>query len=245
MLIPPTIADRITIRVNNKPYEIAGNRRGDGLYSEVYPAVPPQGKGLVALKIMYPRSLISTYLQDLPEREDGFVREARILKCLKSVPGVVPIIDAQVVDIDRPVIVEKLLDVEDDLSKQHETLDLMQGFSLSAQLFSMLVSAHKEHILYLEFKREHFFWKWDQAKKTGKLTVIDWNVSRENCASDEYGKDLETFKFRLFPKMDHLFPEQISEIIFRPNLISAQQILLELMKFGRSRRFQLPKGGRN
>lgn len=239
----PSIFEGTEITVKGKKYEICDKPCGEGLFSEVYPAIlkPPYEEKRVAVKIMHPiASFRKDILQDTKERKKAFRTEEIILSRLKDVPWVVRILDAQT-DNDRPVIIEKLLDTDDDLSKRHNSLDLEQGFNLAAQLFSMLITIHKRHILYQDFKRRHFFWKWDGNERRGKLTIIDWNGSILDGLPDRWNEDFQSLRFNLVEEMDHLFLDEISEIISHSRNESGEKVLLNLIEFGIDKRFQLPR----
>jgi serine/threonine protein kinase len=96
----------------------------------------------------------------------------------------------------RPYLSEALMPEPDNLfvklrengQQRRRRLPTEEGLALCLQYGELLEEAHKEEIVYLDAKLEHFYWDSDRQR----LCVIDWNSSK--ALTDDYHQDLDPEK---------------------------------------------------
>ena len=172
---------------------------GEGRFAIVYRAEDRKRKQAVALKLMR-----EEHIGGDERWRQAFDIEVALLQTLADIPTVVTMLDHGVTSEsapgERPFIILELLPKGTDLLTrltQEGPFEEREGLPIAWQLADVVCQAHARNIAYRDMKLEHIFWN------DGRLTLIDWNVSRQYEHTGEMAFDDEWERERGFK--DDLF----------------------------------------
>lgn len=144
---------------------------GEGRFAIVYRAQDTHTQHPVALKL-----LREEHIDGDPKWREAFHIEVDLLQKMADVPTVVRMLDYGLVNENRPYISLELLPPGADLLTRvtHQGgFSETDGLPIAWQLADLLRITHARHIAYRDLKLEHVWWS------DGRMTLIDWNVSRQ------------------------------------------------------------------